>query len=119
MMLTSSSPASSLEARSVADLEDIKRRVETGEMPVEQLQQQQMEMEKRGSFGEASLASCVGEAFEQIPKTLNSKRFLYSDPAINYQSGNFLVPPDDVILITHEMTITATEDSILRVYTEV
>lgn len=45
-------------------------------------------------------------------------RFLYSDPAINYQADNFLVPLDTGILTTKEMLITVTEESILRIYTE-
>lgn len=45
-------------------------------------------------------------------------RFLYSDPAINYQSENFLVPLDETILSTHEMLLTVPEASIFRVYTE-
>lgn len=104
----------------IADMEHMKWQVDTGVVSLAQLNEQlpPPQQEKRDDPAALSLSPCVGVAFEQIPATLNSKRFLYSDPVINYQSDNFLVPLDGAILTEREILIIAKEESILRIYTE-
>lgn len=105
----------------IAEMEHMKWQVDTGVVSLAQLNEQLLppQLEKRDNPAALSLSPCVGVAFEQIPATLNSKRFLYSDPVINYQSDNFLVPLDGAILTEREILIVAKEESVLRVYTEV
>jgi hypothetical protein len=109
------------QAPTTAEMEHMKWQVDTDVVSLAQLNEQLLppQLEKRDDPAALSLSPCVGVAFEQIPATLNSRRFLYSDPVINYQSDNFLVPLDGAILTEREILITVKEESVLRVYTEV